>query len=217
MGELPSSPPNKGNQNLIEDARNALLSHYSSKSTNQTAVLLGLAIVFFADIQAYSALNMPPKWEQIVFLVPSVGLIIFVGMRAVGRLIVYGELATNVTHVKIADHDATGKLLTFDFEKLKLSSQDDVKKFKLFLRRFGYKEKQVELVELVVESIKKLDIAPTYLERVASSASLYFYLKRFRKKQSLIYRVLNIMDNRYFRYVYPIGAILFAFLWWFIL
>jgi hypothetical protein len=167
---------------------------------------------------------MSSKWERIWFLVLSVGFIIFIGMRAVGRLIVYGELATNVVHVKIADHDAIGNILTSDFQKYKLSSQDEIDKFKRYFRKLRIKkseqgkESAEKYIELVVESIKKLDLAPTYLKRVDISAQLYRYLKQYRGNQNAIYRIWDIIDKWYVKYVcYPIVVFLFGLLLWLVL
>jgi len=223
MGELTPSPSSDDEQNRIEDARNSLLAHYSSKSTNQTAILLGLAILFFADIQV-ALIMFPSKWERIWFLVLSAGCIIFIGMRAVGRLIAYGELATNVVHVKIADRDAIGGFLSFDFEKYRLSSQDDIDKFKQYIRRLLIKkseqgkESAEKYIELIVESIKNLDLAPTYLKRVDISAQFHRYLVRYKEKQKPIYRVRNIIGKWYVKYIcYPIVVFLFGLLLYLVL
>lgn len=90
---------------LIAEARNCLLTHFSSKSTNQTAILLGLAVAFFADIQAYNVLGLPLLWEQIAFLTVSLGAIIFFVIRAVGRLVYWGLMAGIVFRVKAADNN----------------------------------------------------------------------------------------------------------------
>jgi hypothetical protein len=222
MGEQPPSPLSEDEQNRIEDARNSLLAHYSSKSTNQTAILLGLAIVFFTVIQV--ALIISSKWERIWFLVLSAGFIIFIGTRAVGRLIAYGELATNVVHVKIADRDKIGNFLSFDFEKYKLSSQNDIDKFKQHIRNLLIKksdqgeEPTEKYIESVVESIKNLDLAPTYLKRLDISAQFHRYLVRYKEKQKPIYRVRNIIGKWYVKYVcYPIVVFLFGLLLYLVL
>jgi hypothetical protein len=222
MGEQPPSPLSEDEQNRIEDARNSLLAHYSSKSTNQTAILLGLAIVFFTVIQV--ALIISSKWERIWFLVLSAGFIIFIGTRAVGRLIAYGELATNVVHVKIADRDKIGNFLSFDFEKYKLSSQNDIDKFKQHIRNLLIKksdqgeEPTEKYIESVVESIKNLDLAPTYLKRLDISAQFHRYLVRYKEKQKPIYRVRNIIGKWYVKYVcYPIVVFLFGLILYLVL
>jgi hypothetical protein len=89
--------------NREEDARNALLAHYSAKSTAQTAVLVGLAVVFFASVQAYDVLrklklSFGLDWAFWVFSIIS---IIFFGVRAIGRLVYFGELATAILSVEM--------------------------------------------------------------------------------------------------------------------
>jgi hypothetical protein len=91
----------------MEDARNSLLAHYSSKSTNQTTMLLGLAVVFFAVVELYRVLELPIKWEGGVFLTFFLGGIVIIGVRAVGRLLYYGELATAILYVELAGKDET--------------------------------------------------------------------------------------------------------------
>jgi hypothetical protein len=86
---------------LEADARNALLAHYSSKSTNETAVLIGLAVVIFADFQAYSAFNFPQTWEKITFLIFTLEIIIFFIIRQVSKLITWGQFADAIVCVKM--------------------------------------------------------------------------------------------------------------------
>lgn len=92
---------------LEADARNALLAHYSSKSTNETAVLIGLAVVIFADFQAYSALDFLQIWQKITFLTLSLGIIAFLIIRQLSRLIIWGKLADAVLCVKVASAGET--------------------------------------------------------------------------------------------------------------
>lgn len=94
-------------EKLEADARNALLAHYSSKSTNQTAVLIGLAVVMFADFQAYSALDLPQIWQKITFLTFSLGIIAFLLIRQLSRLIIWGKMADAVLCVKMASTEET--------------------------------------------------------------------------------------------------------------
>jgi len=106
MGELP--PPDNDEENRIDNARNALLAHYSAKSTAQTAVLVGLAVALFADIQAVDVLDktlhVPLGWI-LGFLTFSIGAIIFFILHAIGRLVFYGEQATQVANADLLPTD----------------------------------------------------------------------------------------------------------------
>jgi len=141
-----NAPNEKDNQNCLEEARNSLLQHYSSKSTNQTAILLGLAIAFFTAIQAYSALDFLLRWEKIVFLVSALAIIIFLLIRQISRLITWGELATASTIVEIIDRDAVTMYIKQSRKKYPVDT-------------------------IYPESV---NYAPTYLHRLSIAASEYF-------------------------------------------
>ena len=116
---------NKDDENLEADARNSLLAHFSSKSTNQTAVLIGLAVVFFADIQAYSAFNLPLIWEKITFLTLTLGIIAFFVIRQLSRLICWAQQADAVIIVEMKSKDETKTWLEKNLikpDKVKLAS-----------------------------------------------------------------------------------------------
>jgi len=93
------------------DARNALLAHFSSKSTNETAILIGLAIAIFADFQAYSAFNLPLPWQKITFLTFSLGIIAFFVVRQLSRLICWGQMADAVLIVEMKSKEETARAL----------------------------------------------------------------------------------------------------------
>lgn len=88
-------------KDLEEDARNALLAHYSSKSTNQTSIILGLAIVFFTFVQIALALDFPVRWQTILFVISGLGFFVFFVIRAMSRLIHWGNLASAILSVQI--------------------------------------------------------------------------------------------------------------------
>jgi hypothetical protein len=89
------------------DARNVLLAHFSSKSTNETAILIGLAVVFFADIQIYSVFNLPLPWQRITFLTLSLGMLFFFVIRQLSRLISWGQVADAILIVKMKSSKET--------------------------------------------------------------------------------------------------------------
>ena len=77
-----------------EEARYALLDHFSSKSTNQATILFGLAVTFFTIVELYNALKLPFNWQGSAFLAIFLGLFAIVTGPQIGRLLYWGELAT---------------------------------------------------------------------------------------------------------------------------
>lgn len=148
--------------NLVEDARNSLLAHYSSKSTNQTVIILGLAVVFFTVIQLSSTLNLQLRWLRIAFLTLSLGPIIFLVIRAIGRLLYWGDLAGAVILVDLADRDIIENMLNLEKPKVNLEE------LKVTLEKI-----KPQSSEAWLEVMKKLKVAPTYLSRLSRPSSCY--------------------------------------------
>jgi hypothetical protein len=173
----------KDEQRLVEDARNALLAHYSAKSTSQTAILVGLAVALFADVQAYIALDISFRWEweRIAFLTVSVGLTTFFILRAISRLIYYGELASAITVVKMYEAEFTRKRL--DSQRPELNPQKPYP--------------------------PELQVFPTYLARLECSASDYFHGRINEKKTawSAFSIAFRFIHNKWFKVVYLIVVI----------
>lgn len=120
---------------VIAEARNCLLTHFSSKSTNQTAILVGLAVAFFADIQAYDALHFPLNCERITFLTVSLGIIIFFVTYAIRRLIYWGQMASAVIRVEAKNEDDDFKKW---MESQKLKSKPQLNVAPTYLARLVY-------------------------------------------------------------------------------
>ena len=107
-------------------ARTALLAHYSAKTTAQTQVLVGLAVAFFADIQAYNVLkgfNLPFELDK-VFLAASIITIMFLIAYAIGRLVYYGELSDAVLSVKRKGSCETKKWIENDFKVRRVTNAE---------------------------------------------------------------------------------------------
>lgn len=90
-------------EKLLADARNSLLKHYSSKSTNQTAIILALAVAFFSVMGFYLNIQFTSNWQRILFLTLTVIPISFGVFRAAGRLISWGELAASIMCVRMLE------------------------------------------------------------------------------------------------------------------
>lgn len=93
------------------DARYALLDHCSSKSTNQTTMLLGLAVAFLTIVELNNALSLPFKWQGSVVLGVFLGLLMMGVTRQIGRLLYWGEFATAVMYVRPANEQETEKYI----------------------------------------------------------------------------------------------------------
>jgi hypothetical protein len=78
---------------LEQDARIALLQHYSSKSSNQVTSALTIALIFFAFITAFDTLNrILGSWATFVFSL-AIASFVALGVHTVIRLLYWGKLA----------------------------------------------------------------------------------------------------------------------------
>jgi hypothetical protein len=154
-------PEHSTSEQLENDARIALLNHYSSKSTNQTILLLTLAFIFVTFVQL--ALNMGVVKDYV--LLAGFWAFAGLGVRQFGRLLYWGELGTAITRVKMSNDESmtTYQNSTPDEQRLEGKIKIDV--------RNG----SIEL-PLVLES--------TFMARLALSCTLYFYARR-QKQNSL--------------------------------
>jgi len=96
-------------ERLTQDTRNILLRHYSSKSTNQTAIILTLAIIFFSFVQALPYLEVLPNWVVNLIVVLTLTLLSFLTIRALSRLFVWGKIAGTVLYVRMLNFEELEK------------------------------------------------------------------------------------------------------------
>lgn len=90
---------------LEEEARRALLQHYSSKTSNQAIVIVTLALVFFGFTQTLGFLHNSVivavyEWAVLTGLFA-------VGFRAIHKLLGYGFLADSITAVSMKSEQDT--------------------------------------------------------------------------------------------------------------
>lgn len=102
---------NRLDGDLVQKARIALLNHYSSKSTNQATIILTLVIALFAFIEASQFITFHSNLLRILWdsSLPTIWL--FFIIRAVGRLIWWGELASNVMAVEMINETCANKII----------------------------------------------------------------------------------------------------------
>jgi hypothetical protein len=104
---------------LEQDARIALLQHYSTKSSNQAIILVTLAIVFFGFIQTIGFLHNKVVASLYEWAVLT-GLFL-VGFRAIRMLLRYGRLSSIVQKVSLKSEqeiaNSDKELLRKDFDE----------------------------------------------------------------------------------------------------
>jgi hypothetical protein len=90
---------------LEEEARRALLQHYSSKSSNQAITIVTLALVFFGFTQTLGFLQNAVVVTVYEGAVLSV--LFAVGLRAIHKLLCYGFLADSIIAVGMKSEQDT--------------------------------------------------------------------------------------------------------------
>lgn len=89
---------------LEQDARIALLQHYSSKASNEAIIIVTMAIAFFGFVQSLSYVKNP-ICLTVIYETFFLGIIVNVTFRSIGRLLRYGYLADSVLTVVISRQD----------------------------------------------------------------------------------------------------------------
>jgi hypothetical protein len=144
-------------EQLEQDARIALLAHYSSKSTNQTIIILTIALVSLSFIGVTSSDN--PVRDYL--LISGFCIFLYFGLRAIGRLIIWGQLGTAIIHVgMIAEKEVKRELQSLN-KQLKLG-------------KYAEANSPESLVEL----------SSTNLGRLSSACEVYFHAQRNAKSKS---------------------------------
>jgi hypothetical protein len=92
---------------LEQDARIALLQHYSAKASNQAVIIVTLAIVFFAFIQTLVLGFFRNKDVAFPYELTFLTVLFFVGFRAILKLVDYGFLTANIQTVRIKSEQET--------------------------------------------------------------------------------------------------------------
>jgi hypothetical protein len=137
---------NEKKEELEQEARIALLSHYSSKSNNQVTNILTIALSFFALVTAIEPLrtffgevsipNFPSAILCDIFIALIVSGLIAFGLHSFVRLRFYGELATFVLFCEMASTERTEEYWA-DHEK---NQKYDEKKVKEKMKKMHYSE-----------------------------------------------------------------------------
>lgn len=96
-------------ETLEQEARIALLHHFSSKSTNQTTIILTVALASFAFVQTLQLTMDWQEWQRAVYGIPVLTFLSFVAIRACGRLIFWGKLAGFIEVIKPKEQEITAQ------------------------------------------------------------------------------------------------------------
>jgi len=168
---------------LVEDARNALLAHYSSKSSNEAQILLGLAVALFALIQAYSVFSFLPVFLRNASLTWGLGIIAYLIIRQTGRIVYWGELADAISLVGMIKKDIIDQALR------------------------DIKDKMPE-----VEQLKAFDLVSNYIVGLNNASSRYVDYYRMTSKENRLNVLIQICrisnDQRFARAFLVIVAVL---------
>jgi hypothetical protein len=117
----PNNDPEKEKE-LLENARNALLQHYSSKSSNESQIILGLSVAFFAVITTYSIyinkLDFQPLFIINVFFIIVLAIIIVFVIYAIARLIYWGKMASALMRLKAFEGSTVNKIIKDQTQEL---------------------------------------------------------------------------------------------------
>ena len=106
-------------EQLKQDARIALLEHYSSKSTNQTIIILTIALVFFTFLGVLPS-DFP---SRDYFLIIAFGGMLWLAVRAVGRLNYWSEHSDAILYIDALNESDIEKLLERKRETLGLTEK----------------------------------------------------------------------------------------------
>lgn len=139
---------------LEQDARIALLDHFSSKSTNEAIILLTEAFMFFTFVGLFYT-----SIYGAYFVVVASGFFVCFASYAFGRLICWGEHATAILYVKILNEDEVQKRIEKNKDKLGLSKP--------------IKNDGEEFI---------LDLLPTHLQSLSLACGIYLEA-RYRKSR----------------------------------
>lgn len=110
-------------ERLEQEARLALLAHYSSKSTNQTILLLTLALAGVT----YAQLIMNISEIRDYLLILGLGFTVYFIIRQMGRLMYWSAHAEGIMLVKLSELKDANTHIEAQSKRLKLPEKVQVK------------------------------------------------------------------------------------------
>lgn len=111
-----------------QQARNALLQHFSSKSSNQATIILTVGLLFFAFVQTLQFVGNLPVYIRIFYEIGFPWFLSLLAFHAVDRVSYFGELATAIILVKMIDTETMDKDAIREAEWVKRRLQEGKKK-----------------------------------------------------------------------------------------
>jgi hypothetical protein len=111
----------------LTETRKSLLEYYTSKSNNQTIIILTGAIVFFTACQVVIALVGESFSKTIIGIVIIVVLFSWIFIRQMGRLMMWSALSSIILNVGTVDEKETSNALTEEQKYgIPLDSSNDI-------------------------------------------------------------------------------------------
>jgi len=139
-----SEEKKKDNDGTLEqEARVALLQHFSSKSTNQTTIILTVVLAFFAFFQTLQLTKDWPEWTRNLYDSLVLTSLVFIALRACGRLIFWGKLAGLILVIKPLDE----KIVK---QKIESSEKESTEKVTCFNRLVAGMESRIKESRVVI-------------------------------------------------------------------
>lgn len=181
----------------IEDARSALLAHYSSKSSNETAILLGLAVAFFATVQAYIEFKDFLLVGKATIFTVILGFMLFLTLRQVGRLVYWGELASAITVVDMLGENVT----QYNLDRIK----NELDSMKEEISKEILKKKEKESEEKKKNPLEGVNVVSSPILRLNYASSRYvdFYRKKCKENnRNGLICIFRITHNEWFPLFY---------------
>jgi hypothetical protein len=159
---------------LEQNARIALLAHFSSKSTNEAVILLTETFAFFTFLgflYSIDFFNFPRDYLVIVAL----GIFISLASYALGKLIYWGEYANAILRVEMSEMNQTQDQLNKVRDRLLLPEQitlPDGDKLSLYLQ-------------------------PTYLQRFMVACAAYHRARYEKQKDRLLIISESLLSRKW--------------------
>jgi len=108
---------------LEQEARIALLQHYSSKSSNQATIILSLALAFLTFVQTVQYVPKTFQYLPIdlknLYICLFLWIFVFLVIRQVGRVFLWGELASSILFVKMLDESKAVQQMQAELNEIK--------------------------------------------------------------------------------------------------
>lgn len=153
---------------MEDESRYSLLQHFSSKSSHQTNVILTIALVSVGVLQALPYIEAWPIIPKLLFHVSCPFVLVLLGIRATGKLLMWGKYASAVLHVK-------------PLEECEYTEKGVLK--------------QLPEKHLVAKIAEEVPLAKTYLIRLYHACNRYVEADMRNRHRHDIFRLASIITS----------------------